>query len=187
MVRGEIFQLVQSLKELQQTYLPNHPTVIQEAKSLAESADRDLSPRPSTSDMQSAKYQEEALQTSFDQQHNTVLQQATRSADFDRVRTELSRIEKDLDIVESRINEVSLNQDAGSLNISIAQPAVPSPKPSHPSKLRTVFFGRGVGPHPGLALGCGLAVWREGNACFVFKSSAFSRTRGGTQLADSGA
>ena len=60
------------------------------------------------------------------------------AGDFDRLKTELARIERDLDIVENRINEVSVNQDAGSLNISIAQPAVASPKPSHPVKLKVL-------------------------------------------------
>jgi len=155
LVKSEVFRLEQQLKDLERTYMPGHP-VVQEVQSRLNQLTITYV-RAQRQHWLSAKGQQDALQASFDQQHNLVLQQATRSADFDRVKTELSRIEKDLDIVESRINEVSVNQDAGSLNISIAQPAVPSPKPSHPSKLRVL-----VGAvFAGLALGCGLAVWRE--------------------------
>jgi len=155
LVRSEIFRLEQQLKDLERTYMPDHPVVLEVTSRLNQLTITYV--RAQRQRWLSAKGQQDALQASFDQQHTLVLEQATRSADFDRVRTELSRIEKDLDIVESRINEVSVNQDAGSLNISIAQPAVPSPKPSHPAKLRTLAGAL----FAGLALGCGLAVWRE--------------------------
>lgn len=155
LVKSEIFRLDQQLKDLERKYMPGHP-VVAEAKSRLNQLTITYV-RAQRQRWLTAKSQEDALQKSFDQQHDMVLQQATRSADFNRVNTELSRIEHDLDVVESRINEVSLNQDAGSLNISIAQPAVPSPKPSHPAKLRTVAGAL----FAGLALGCGLAVWRE--------------------------
>jgi polysaccharide biosynthesis transport protein len=157
LVKSEVFRLEQQLKDLERTYMPGHPVVMEVTARLNQLTITYV--RAERQHWLSAKAQQDALQASFDQQHTVVLQQATRSADFDRVKTELSRIEKDLDIVESRINEVSVNQDAGSLNISIAQPAVPSPKPSHPSKLRTLVGAL----FAGLALGCGLAVWQEKN------------------------
>lgn len=161
MIKSEIFRLDQQLKDLERSYLPDHPMVRQASSRLDQLTITYI--RAERQRWLSAKGQEDALQASFDQQHRQVLTQATRAADFDRVKTELTRIEKDLDIVENRINEVSVNQDAGSLNISIAQPAEAPLKPSHPSK--KVALGGSL--LAGLLLGCGLALWRDKVALFT--------------------
>jgi capsular exopolysaccharide synthesis family protein len=155
LLKSEIFRLGQSLKDLERTYLPDHPLVLQVSSRLNVLTVTYV--RAERQRWLSAKAQQEALQASFDQQHKLVLNQATRAADFDRVRTEFTRIESDLDVVEKRINEVSVNQDAGSLNIQITQPAIPSPKPSFPPKLKTLFGSLFLG----LLAGCGLAIGRE--------------------------
>ncbi|MGD0387969.1 MAG: polysaccharide biosynthesis tyrosine autokinase [Tepidisphaeraceae bacterium] len=155
LLKSEIFRLGQSLKDLERTYLPDHPLVQQASSRLNLLTVTYV--RAERQHWLSAKAQQEALQTSFDQQHKVVLNQATQAADFDRVRTEFTRIESDLDVVERRINEVSVNQDAGSLNIQITQPAIPAPKPSFPPKLKTLFGALFFG----LLVGCGLAIGRE--------------------------
>ncbi|HEX4055381.1 MAG TPA: polysaccharide biosynthesis tyrosine autokinase [Tepidisphaeraceae bacterium] len=155
LIKSEIFRLEQQLKDYQRTYLPDHPLVMQASSRLNQLTITYI--RAERERWLSAKGQEDALQASFDQQHRQVLSQATRAADFDRVRTELARIEKDLDIVANRINEVSVNQDAGSLNISISQPAEAPLKPSHPSK-KVVLGGSLLA---GLLLGCVLSLWQE--------------------------
>jgi capsular exopolysaccharide synthesis family protein len=151
-VRGEIVQLVQSLKDLQETYLPNHPTVIQEQSRLNELTVTYL--RAEHQRWQSAKYQEDALQASFDQQHKLVLQQAAKVAEYDRLKAVVARNERDEDTVEMKIGQVNVNRDAASPNISITRPAVPVFKASHPVK-SSVFFGWTL---LGLVLGCGLAI-----------------------------
>ena len=154
-IKTEIVQYEQAIQDMERTYLPDHPRV-----QLAKSRLNELTVIYVRAERQrwlSAQAQQRALQESFDQQHKQVLDQATRSADFDRVSTELTRSEKDLDAVETRINEVSVNQDAGSLNIEITQPAVPALDPSHPAKLRALagwLFA-------GLVIGCGLAFGLE--------------------------
>jgi polysaccharide biosynthesis transport protein len=154
-IKANIFMLQQQLTDREHTYLPDHPLVRQARSRLDQLTVTYV--RAERQRWLSSKAQEDALQAQFDQQHRLVLSQATRAADFDRVKTELSRIEKDLDVVDSRINEVSVNQDAGSLNISVSQPAEPPRKPSHPSK-KVVFGGSLL---IGLLLGCGMALWRE--------------------------
>jgi capsular exopolysaccharide synthesis family protein len=154
-IKTEIVQYEQAVQDMERTYLPDHPRV-----QLARSRLSELTViyvRAQRQRWLSAQAQEKALDQSFQQQHRQVLDQATRSSDFDRVQTELTRIEKDLDIVENRINEVSVNQDAGSLNIEITQPAVPAPYASHPAKLRAL----GGWLFAGLVIGCGAALALE--------------------------
>ena len=176
LVRSEIFRLEQQLKDLQRTYLPDHPVVVQVSARLNQLTITYV--RAQRQRWLSAKGQEDALEESFNQQHKSVLTQAARAGDFDRVKTELSRIERDLDIVENRINEVSVNQDAGSLNISIAQPAVASPKPSHPVKLRVLAGSLLVG----LLAGLGLAIGREKLATGSRQTNRLSAELGSTVL-----
>jgi polysaccharide biosynthesis transport protein len=154
-IKTEIVQYEQALRDMERTYLPDHPRV-----QLAQSRLNELTVIYVRAERQrwlAAQAHEQALQASFDQQHKQVLDQATRSADFDRVRDELARIEKDLDIVENRINEVSVNQDAGSLNIDITQPAVPAAYSSHPAKFRALVLWLFMG----LLVGSGLAIALE--------------------------
>jgi polysaccharide biosynthesis transport protein len=155
LLKSEIFRLQQSLTDLQRTYLPDHPVVRQTQSRLDQLTVTYV--RAQRQHWLTAQGQEDALQQSFDQLHKQILDQASQSADFDRLTTELSRIEKDLDIVEGRINQVSVNQDAGSLNISILQQAQPDLKPTHPQKLKVLAGSLFCG----LLIGGGIAVGRE--------------------------
>jgi capsular exopolysaccharide synthesis family protein len=155
LLKSEIFRLAQSLRDLERTYLPDHPLVQQTSSRLNLLTVTYV--RAERQRWLSAKAQQEALQQSFDQQHKLVLNQATRAADFDRVKTQLTRIESDLDVVEKRINEVSVNQDAGSLNIQIIQPAIAAASPSFPPKLKALFGCLFMG----LLVGCGVAIALE--------------------------
>lgn len=155
LLKGEIFRLQQTLADLQRQYMPDHPMVRQTKSRLDQLTISYV--RAQRQHWLTAQAQQDALQQSFDQLHKEILAQAEKAADFDRVTTELNRIEKDLDIVEGRINQVSVNQDAGSLNIDILQQAQPDLKPTHPQKLKVLagwLFG-------GLLLGGGIAVGRE--------------------------
>jgi len=140
---------------MERTYLPDHPRVL-----LAKSRLNQLTiiyVRAERQRWLSAQAQQKALQASFEQQHKLVLEQATRSAAFERVRSELTSIEKALDVVESRINEVIANQDAGSLNSEITQPAVAAAYSSHPAKLHALIGWLIAG----MVIGCGLAIGLE--------------------------
>jgi capsular exopolysaccharide synthesis family protein len=155
LAKGEIFRLEQSLKDLQRTYLPGHPMIAQARSRLNQMAA--VYVRAVGRRWQTAKAQEDALQATFDQQYKAAVEQAAQAADFARLVTEVNRIDRDLDVVEGRIKEVSLNEDAGALNISILEAAMPADKPSHPNKPRT-WIGAVV---LGLLLGGGLSVAKE--------------------------
>lgn len=155
LIKSEIFRLEENLQDLERTYLPDHPVVLQVSHRLDQLTVTYV--RAERERWLTAKSQLDALQDSFNQQHKLVLAQANRAADYDRLKTELARIENDLDIVEKRIGEVSVNQDAGSLNIQITQPAIPSPKPSFPSKSKTLAGSLVLG----LLVGAGLGLARE--------------------------
>jgi capsular exopolysaccharide synthesis family protein len=157
LAKGEIFRLEQSLKDLQRTYLPGHPMILQARGRLDQMAA--VYVRAVGRRWQMAKAHEDALQTTFDQQYKSAVEQAMQAADFARLETEVGRIDKDLDVVEGRIKDVSLNQDAGALNISVLEVATPADKlkPSHPNKPRTLIAAAVLG----LLLGGGLAVVRE--------------------------
>jgi succinoglycan biosynthesis transport protein ExoP len=155
LIKSEMFRLEENLRDLERTYLPDHPVVLQTTHRLNQLTVEYV--RAERQRWLSAQAQLDALQQSFDEQHKQVLAQANRSADYDRLKTDLARIETDLDTVEKRIGEVSVNQDAGSLNIEITQPAIPSAIPSFPSKSKTLAGSLLVG----LLIGCGLALARE--------------------------
>lgn len=155
LAKGEIFRLEQSLKDLQRTYLPGHPMIMQARARLDQMAAVYI--RAVGRHWQTAKAHEDALQATFDQQYKSAVEQATQAADFARLNTEVGRIDRDLDVIEGRIKDVSLNQDAGALNISVLEPAIPADKPSHPNKPRTLIAAAVLG----LLLGGGLAVARE--------------------------
>lgn len=155
LAKGEIFRLEQSLKDLQRTYLPGHPMILQAKSRLDQMAA--VYVRAVGRRWQTAKAHEDALQTTFDTHYKAAVEQATQAAEFARLVTEVNRIDRDLDVVEGRIKEVSLNQDAGALNISVLEMATPADKPSHPNKPRTWIAAMVLG----LMLGGGLAVVKE--------------------------
>ena len=154
-IRTEIDQYQQAVRDLERTYLPDHPRVL-----LARSRLNELTVIYVRAERQiwlSTQAQQQTPKPSVDPQPMQAQAEATRSSDFDHMQTELARIEKDLDLLKNHINQVSLNQDAGSLNIEITRAAVPALSPSHPAKLRAltgwVFAG--------LVIGCGLALGLE--------------------------
>jgi polysaccharide biosynthesis transport protein len=154
LLRSEMFRLQETLKDMQRTYMPDHPQVLQARSRLNQLTVSYI--RAQRQRYLGAKAQEDALQDSFNQQHKVVLDQATRSADFDRVRTELARIERHLDIVEGQINQVSVVGEAGGLSINVID-AEPTLKRSHPSG--KVALGSSL--LAGLLIGSGLALVKE--------------------------
>jgi polysaccharide biosynthesis transport protein len=154
-LRTQIFQLGQQLKSLERNYLPDHPAVKQVSARLDQLTITYI--RAERQRWHTAQSQREALQASFDQAHKLALVQASRAEEFQRDTSELARIEKDLDVVENRINEISVNQDAGILNIQVTQPAVATDTPSRPVKIEVL----GISLLAGLLTGFGLVLGRE--------------------------
>jgi capsular exopolysaccharide synthesis family protein len=154
LLRAEMFRLQETMKDMERTYMPDHPIVLQARSRLNQLTVSYI--RAQRQRYLAAKAQEDALQNSFDQQHKIVLAQATRAADFDQVKNKLARLEKHLDIVEGQINQVSVVGEAGGLSINIV-PAEPTLKRSHPSGM--VALGSSL--LTGLLVGGGLAIAKE--------------------------
>ena len=154
-INAEILRLEQELRELERNYLPDHP-VVRQVNARIDSLTITYV-RAQRQRWLSARSQRYALQTSFDQQQKLAVQQAARADEYNRVKTDMARTEKDLDGVEGRLSEISTNQDAGTLHIQLTQPAVPSSVPSHTAKLLVL----GGWLLTGLVVGCGLALMRE--------------------------
>jgi polysaccharide biosynthesis transport protein len=151
-IRAQIVEYQQTVEEMERTYLPDHPRVQLARSRLAELTVMYV--RAQRQRWLSAQAQEQSVQASFDRQHRAVQEQATRGADFDRVRGELAEAEKDLGVIDGRISQVSMNQDAGSLTIEVTRAAVPALYPTHPQKIWTLAGWMLAG----LVVGCGLAV-----------------------------
>lgn len=104
-----------------------------------------------------AKKREAELQTSFDDQQKLAQDANIKTAQFATLQADFSRIEKLCDIIDSRIKEINVTEDAGALNISILEAAKPADKPTKPQRARVMAMALALG----LMLGIGIALLRE--------------------------
>ncbi len=116
---------------------------------------------PVTNNVGSAKAQlsaaflrQQALEQLYDQQQRKALDLNTKAVEYGQLAATEQRTEKLSDELDSRIKELSVTEDTGALNVSILEPAKPSPLPSRPQKA-TILASSCV---LGLLLGCGIAL-----------------------------
>jgi len=154
-IRTEIFRLQESLKDMQREYLPNHPAV-QQAQARLDQLTISYA-RGAHAQWIAAQERQDELTDSFSKAHQLVLEQMNHTSDFARLDAEVDHITKDLEVIDGREKEVSVNQDAGALGISVIEPAVPPDSATGPQKTR-ILFGALV---LGLLSGAGAAVGQE--------------------------
>ena len=104
-----------------------------------------------------AKQREAELQTSFDAQQQAALDLSVKATEYYMLESNLKRTEKLCDILDDRIKEISVTEEAGALNISILEVARPEDKPSKPLKARVMALALALG----LMFGWGFAFLRE--------------------------
>jgi capsular exopolysaccharide synthesis family protein len=81
-----------------------------------------------------------------------------KASDYDRLNADRDRLQKQCDLLDSRIAEITVNSaKAGALNIHIVEPARPMSKPVKPSKSMTLAAAGLLG----WLLGIALAFYRE--------------------------
>ncbi|MBN1845845.1 MAG: polysaccharide biosynthesis tyrosine autokinase [Sedimentisphaerales bacterium] len=106
------------------------------------------------------KQKEEELQTAVDDQFQQAKELSTKASYYAILLSEKNRIENLCEILDDRIKEINVTEDAGALNISILEVARAADKPSKPQKTRIMALALVLG----LLLGVGLALlvdWRD--------------------------
>jgi capsular exopolysaccharide synthesis family protein len=103
------------------------------------------------------KTRAEELQRNYDSQLALVMKVNTKLAEYLTLQDALRRTEKLCDILDDRVKELSVAENAGALNISVLEVAQPGEKPTSPKK--AVVLGLGI--IAGLMLGFGLALLRD--------------------------
>jgi capsular exopolysaccharide synthesis family protein len=104
-----------------------------------------------------AKQREDELQTSFDTQRQAAQDLGIKAAEYSVIQSELKRLERLCEILDSRIKELNVTEDVGALNISILEVARPADSPSKPEKAKIMAIALALG----LMLGCGFALLRD--------------------------
>jgi len=104
-----------------------------------------------------AKQRESELQASFDAQQQVALDLSVKATEYYMLESDLKRNEKLCDILDDRIKELNVTEEAGALNISILEVARPEDTPSKPQKARVV----GIALVLGLMFGWSFAFLRE--------------------------
>jgi succinoglycan biosynthesis transport protein ExoP len=105
-----------------------------------------------------AKEKEQSIRVALDQQQKKAMDLNVKAAEYDRLAADVDRVQKQNDLLDTRIKEVRLNsQDAGSLAITVLAPARVETRPSKPKK-SFVLAGSGL---LGILLGSGIALLRD--------------------------
>lgn len=101
-----------------------------------------------------AKQKQEQIADYFEAQSQEAVQFNKQLAEFTILKSDWEQTKKLCDILDDRIKEININEDTGSLNISVLEAAHPADKPSKPSKARYMSIALLLG----LFLAVGLAI-----------------------------
>ncbi len=104
-----------------------------------------------------AKTREDELQASFDEQRKAAQDLGIKAAEYSVLKSELGRTERLCEILDNRIKELNVTEDAGALNISILEVARPPGGPSKPQKSKIMAIALILG----FMFGCSLALVRD--------------------------
>ncbi len=105
---------------------------------------------------QTAKMKEEKLLASFEDQRHIAQSIGVKAAEYSVLQSELRRTERLCEILDERIKELNVTEDAGALNIRILEVAKAGKRPTSPQKAKTLAMAMMMG----LLMGYGLAISR---------------------------
>lgn len=97
------------------------------------------------------------LTNTLDAQRKLAQQLNSKSVQYAILEGERKRAERICDILDSRIKEINITEDAGALNISLLETARPADLPSKPNRAQAMSVALALG----LILGIGLAIIGE--------------------------
>jgi capsular exopolysaccharide synthesis family protein len=104
-----------------------------------------------------AEEKEKGLSQAFAGSEKRALDLTPSAAQYTRLEADAGRLQKKADALDSRIAEISVNNDAGLLNVRLLEPARATERPVKPNKLLVL----GVALMLGSVLGIGLAMLRD--------------------------
>ncbi len=104
-----------------------------------------------------AKEREDEVRESFETQLADARDIGGLATEYSRLKSELARAERICEILDSRIKEINVTEDAGALNISRLEVAQPADHPSKPQKARIMTMALALG----LMFGVSLAFLRD--------------------------
>jgi capsular exopolysaccharide synthesis family protein len=110
-----------------------------------------------TSQLAVAEEKEKGLGQAFAGSEKRALDLTPSAAQYARLEQDAERLQKKIDIVDSRIAEISVNDDAGLLNVQLLEPARAGERPVKPNKILVL----GIALMLGSVLGIGLAMLRD--------------------------
>ncbi len=135
------------LAELMATHGPAHPVVERHTRRIAE---LEMLYRDDLGDDPGQKYitilgsryqeslaREQALSEEYDRQRALTTQLGAKEAEMSMLQSKTRRIDRQVDIIDSRIKELNVTEDAAVMNISILEPASASMSPIAPDRPRT--------------------------------------------------
>src|SRR5688500_2463089 len=164
-VQSTLNQLKMKLVAARQELTEDHPAVTSLAAQVSEleQSMNDRSRRfaeayvaAAKQQWEAAKFREVELQREFERQETEALKLNYRAAEFAKLDSDWKRAEKLCDIIDERIKELNVTEDAP-LNISILEVAQAEKDPSKPQKARIAALGLILG----LMLGVACAFVRE--------------------------
>lgn len=97
------------------------------------------------------------LQTAMNEARTSAVSLNFKQAEYEQLRKEEDRITRSLELLDSRIKEINVNEDVGSITVSVLEVGKPSFLPVRPVQSKTL----GLGLIGGLMLGMGLAMLRD--------------------------
>jgi succinoglycan biosynthesis transport protein ExoP len=168
LLETELNRLELQLADLQQQHAltSDHPLVCEverkidwTKKKIAESDEEYVKLQLSVAQQQylSIETEEQQIAEYFEQQRQQALDLNDQLAQYAILQSDWEQTKKLCDILDDRIKELNVTEDAGALNISILEVARPANKPSKPQKARIM----GIALVLSLMLGGGLALLRD--------------------------
>jgi len=104
-----------------------------------------------------ARQREGELLVSFNEQQEEAQTLGLKATEYSVLQSELKRTERLCEILDERIKELNVTEDAGALNISVLEVAQAEDRPSKPQKAKVMAVALIIG----LLFGCGTAILRD--------------------------
>jgi capsular exopolysaccharide synthesis family protein len=154
-LRAQLVSLTQLLQDRRRIYLPDHPQV----KSLEARINQLNMAYVGAAKVrwEQAKSREAELQKSYEQEQAAAIDLSAKAAEAAQLESDAKRIQETIDGLETRIKDISLVVDSGSLNITVLEFASYEDNPIKPSKAQVPAVALVIG----LIIGCCIAVTRE--------------------------